>query len=112
MSNYNSFLQLLRCGNFSAALARSDFPNHHNIALCRSCYDGNYDAILFLLAHGADPAHNVDNPLFKACTAGHTQIVKLLLTYESVRKNKHGVDGRCLEIANVEEYYDIVELLR
>ena len=111
MSDYTSFLQLLRDGNYAAALARDDFSLHRNNALCRLCYDGDIDAIKFLLAHGADPAYKVDNPLFRACEAGHTLIVKLLLTYDAVRKNKQGINGRCLEIARAETYDDIVELL-
>lgn len=107
----DSFLDRLYKKQYTSVCEDKDWDKYKNIIFSWACGNTDETTIRFLLTKDVDPAFNKDWPLYNACQNGQTEIVKILLTYESVRKNASENRNRSIIAAECEEFTDIVELL-
>lgn len=109
-NSFDSFLSLMHY-NRTEARNSANWLKYRDYALCVFCVYGQLEPVQWFLNEGADPTYYQNAPLWNACENGHTEIVKLLLTYNAVVANAHKHKNRCLFAAQRREYDDIEALL-
>jgi hypothetical protein len=106
-----TFLDSIRAKRFDALTSDPSWSKYKDAVFPWVCAHTDETTVKFFLAQGSNPAYKKDNPLYAACSYNRLDIVKILLTYESVRENAAGRTNRSLISAEQEGHKEIVSAL-
>lgn len=107
----SSFLDRIRSNEFESVCNDTNWDTYKDIIFSWVCGNTDEKTVRYFLEKGVDPAYKGDWPLYNASQNGQHEIVKLLLTYESVRIHASANKNRSLLAAECGGYTEIVELL-
>jgi ankyrin repeat protein len=107
----DSFVRAIEAKQFDNLSKDPNWTKYKDAIFPWVCAHTDETTVQFFLNNGADPAYKKDNSLYAACTNGNLEIVKILLTYESVQSHAAGHGNRSLITAEQNNYTEIVELL-
>jgi hypothetical protein len=108
----SSFLDRIRANDLDSVCKDETWGTYKNIVFSWVCGHTNETTVRYFLEKGGvDPAYKYDWPLYNACQNGNVEIVKILLTYESVRTHASANKNRSRISAECNEYMEIVDLL-
>lgn len=106
-----TFLDSIRAKRFDALTSDPSWSKYRDAVFPWVCAHTDETTVKFFLEQGANPVYKKDNPLYAACSYGRLEIVKILLTYESVRAHAAGRTNRSLISAQQDGYTEIVSAL-
>ena len=107
----SSFLDSIRTKQFDALTSDLLWTKYKDVVFPWVCAHTDEETVKFFLNMGANPAFKKDCAIYAACSYGQLDIVKILLTYESVRAHVAGRTNRSLISAERADHKEIVSLL-